>query len=203
MASDGRRAHLARCPRRAAAPDSGALVLLPLPLLVDPVPSSWFASPRAVLSRKVARRRSRSLGNLYPHPSPSPQAPVMLSALPASPATMSTFGADGTAAPDPALLEENRWCPGCKKSVIDENGGVVVAFGCVLRPFFPLSSRPFPSVGSVSLLPLWIVPVPSILSASASFRFPSSVKLMSLVHQPILLPCRLLQVRQVQQPGHC
>ena len=34
MASDGRRAHLARCPRRAAAPESGAPVLLPLPLLV-------------------------------------------------------------------------------------------------------------------------------------------------------------------------
>ncbi|KAH9935703.1 uncharacterized protein B0H18DRAFT_976924 [Fomitopsis serialis] len=53
----------------------------------------------------------------------------MISALPASPVTVSTFGANGTGPPDPSLLNENRFCPGCKKSVIDENGGVVVAFG--------------------------------------------------------------------------
>ncbi|CCM05062.1 uncharacterized protein FIBRA_07268 [Fibroporia radiculosa] len=35
----------------------------------------------------------------------------------------------GSPAADPALLTENRICPGCKKSVVDENGGVVVAFG--------------------------------------------------------------------------
>ena len=28
-----------------------------------------------------------------------------------------------------ALLTEDRICPGCKKSVVDEHGGVVVAFG--------------------------------------------------------------------------
>ncbi|KZT66363.1 RhoGAP-domain-containing protein [Daedalea quercina L-15889] len=53
----------------------------------------------------------------------------MISALPASPAKVSTFGVDGSSPPDPSLLNENRFCPGCKKSVIDENGGVVVAFG--------------------------------------------------------------------------
>lgn len=31
--------------------------------------------------------------------------------------------------PDPAMLTENRLCPGCKQSVVTENGGVVVAFG--------------------------------------------------------------------------
>lgn len=31
--------------------------------------------------------------------------------------------------PDPAMLTENRQCPGCKQSVVTENGGVVVAFG--------------------------------------------------------------------------
>ncbi|GJE94429.1 RhoGAP-domain-containing protein [Phanerochaete sordida] len=31
--------------------------------------------------------------------------------------------------PDPAMLTENRMCPGCKESVVTENGGVVVAFG--------------------------------------------------------------------------
>ncbi|EKM54604.1 uncharacterized protein PHACADRAFT_258574 [Phanerochaete carnosa HHB-10118-sp] len=31
--------------------------------------------------------------------------------------------------PDPAVLTENRFCPGCKQSVVTENGGVVVAFG--------------------------------------------------------------------------
>ncbi|OSX66081.1 hypothetical protein POSPLADRAFT_1131942 [Postia placenta MAD-698-R-SB12] len=30
---------------------------------------------------------------------------------------------------DPSLSTENGFCPGCKKSVVDENGGVVVAFG--------------------------------------------------------------------------
>ena len=28
-----------------------------------------------------------------------------------------------------ALLTEDRICPGCKNSVVDEHGGVVVAFG--------------------------------------------------------------------------
>ena len=27
------------------------------------------------------------------------------------------------------LTEDTRYCPGCKKSVVSENGGVVVAFG--------------------------------------------------------------------------
>ncbi|KIP11643.1 hypothetical protein PHLGIDRAFT_63457 [Phlebiopsis gigantea 11061_1 CR5-6] len=31
--------------------------------------------------------------------------------------------------PDPSVLGENRTCPGCKNSVVTENGGVVVAFG--------------------------------------------------------------------------
>ena len=31
--------------------------------------------------------------------------------------------------PTQTLLTEDRFCPGCKKSVVDENGGVVVAFG--------------------------------------------------------------------------
>jgi hypothetical protein len=30
------------------------------------------------------------------------------------------------------LMDENSICPGCKLSVVDEAGGVVVAFGCVL-----------------------------------------------------------------------
>ena len=34
--------------------------------------------------------------------------------------------------PDPSVMGENRTCPGCKNSVVTENGGVVVAFGCVL-----------------------------------------------------------------------
>ena len=33
------------------------------------------------------------------------------------------------AQPTQTLLTEDRCCPGCKKSVVDENGGVVVAFG--------------------------------------------------------------------------
>ena len=33
------------------------------------------------------------------------------------------------AQPAQTLLTEDRVCPGCKKSVVDENGGVVVAFG--------------------------------------------------------------------------
>jgi hypothetical protein len=28
-------------------------------------------------------------------------------------------------------MDENTLCPGCKRSVVDETGGVVVAFGCV------------------------------------------------------------------------
>lgn len=42
----------------------------PSPRRSPSLPSSWFVAPRAVPSRKVARRRSRSLGNLYPHPRP-------------------------------------------------------------------------------------------------------------------------------------
>ncbi|OBZ70689.1 putative Rho-type GTPase-activating protein 3 [Grifola frondosa] len=36
---------------------------------------------------------------------------------------------NSAAASDSALLSDNRFCPGCKNSVVDENGGVVVAFG--------------------------------------------------------------------------
>lgn len=35
---------------------------------------------------------------------------------------------------DPSLLTEQRICPGCKQPVVTENGGVVVAFGCVSSP---------------------------------------------------------------------
>ena len=33
--------------------------------------------------------------------------------------------------PDPSLMSENRTCPGCGLSVVNETGGVVVAFGYV------------------------------------------------------------------------
>jgi hypothetical protein len=33
--------------------------------------------------------------------------------------------------PDPSLISENRTCPGCGLSVVNETGGVVVAFGYV------------------------------------------------------------------------
>lgn len=115
-------------------------------------------------------------------------APDMISALPASPAAMSTFAADGTAGPDSALLNENRFCPGCKKSVIDENGGVVVAFGCVPCPFFPHLLSPFYPASSPSLLPsreCWCrYPCPPPLRSASR-----PAKLTSSVHQPILLPC--------------
>lgn len=32
---------------------------------------------------------------------------------------------------DPSLMVENKVCPGCKKTVVTEDGSVVVAFGCV------------------------------------------------------------------------
>lgn len=66
----------------------------------------------------------------------------------------------------PLVDIENRICPGCKQSAVNESGGLVVAFGSVF-----------------------------LGSSSAS----------SIAHcliQPILFPCRLLQMRKVQQPGH-
>lgn len=57
----------------------------------------------------------------------------MLAALTPNPVPMSEVpGIDipsSTTVPDPNFLTENRFCPGCKRSVVDENGGVVVAFG--------------------------------------------------------------------------
>ncbi|KAI1795706.1 hypothetical protein LXA43DRAFT_733594 [Ganoderma leucocontextum] len=53
----------------------------------------------------------------------------MLAALPPpQPAPMAEYIAQETQ-PTQTLLTEDRSCPGCKKSVVDENGGVVVAFG--------------------------------------------------------------------------
>ena len=53
----------------------------------------------------------------------------MLAALqPSHPASMTDYLA-ADAQPAQTLLTEDRVCPGCKKSVVDENGGVVVAFG--------------------------------------------------------------------------
>ncbi|KAI0374152.1 hypothetical protein BV20DRAFT_605276 [Pilatotrama ljubarskyi] len=55
----------------------------------------------------------------------------MLAALqPSRPAAMSNY-MDSQSGPAQTLLTEDRYCPGCKKSVVDENGGVVVAFGRV------------------------------------------------------------------------
>lgn len=57
----------------------------------------------------------------------------MLAALQPSPIPMldasPEVSAGNAAGLDPSLLTENGFCPGCKKSVVDENGGVVVAFG--------------------------------------------------------------------------
>ncbi|KAL6305222.1 hypothetical protein BKA93DRAFT_780517 [Sparassis latifolia] len=57
----------------------------------------------------------------------------MLAALPYNSPPMSdvsNLGSRGISAqPDSPLLNESRLCPGCKKSVITEVGGVVVAFG--------------------------------------------------------------------------
>lgn len=36
---------------------------------------------------------------------------------------------------------EERLCPGCKNSVVNEQGGLVVAFGYVSRVFLPPSAR--------------------------------------------------------------
>lgn len=41
-----------------------------------------------------------------------------------------------------AGVTENKVCPGCQLSVMDENGGVVIAFGCVYNTsFFALNSN--------------------------------------------------------------
>ncbi|KAI0355591.1 RhoGAP-domain-containing protein [Trametes cingulata] len=42
---------------------------------------------------------------------------------------MSNYMDSQSSGPAQTLLTEDRCCPGCKKSVVDENGGVVVAFG--------------------------------------------------------------------------
>ncbi|KAI0769739.1 RhoGAP-domain-containing protein [Trametes elegans] len=53
----------------------------------------------------------------------------MLATLqPSHPAPMNNY-MDSQSSPAQALLTEDRVCPGCKNSVVDENGGVVVAFG--------------------------------------------------------------------------
>ncbi|KAI0820004.1 RhoGAP-domain-containing protein [Trametes gibbosa] len=45
------------------------------------------------------------------------------------PAAMNNYIETLGSVPAQTLLTEDRCCPGCKKSVVDENGGVVVAFG--------------------------------------------------------------------------
>lgn len=37
---------------------------------------------------------------------------------------------------DPAIMVENKVCPGCKKTVVTEDGSVVVAFGYVLHRIY-------------------------------------------------------------------
>ncbi|TBU61671.1 RhoGAP-domain-containing protein [Dichomitus squalens] len=53
----------------------------------------------------------------------------MLAALqPPQPAPMTDY-VTAESQPGQTFITEDRFCPGCKKSVVDENGGVVVAFG--------------------------------------------------------------------------
>ena len=57
----------------------------------------------------------------------------MLAALqPSHPTSMADLlTAESQAEPAQTLLTEDRVCPGCKKSGVEENGGGVVAFGGV------------------------------------------------------------------------
>lgn len=54
--------------------------------------------------------------------------------------------------PDPSMLSENRICPGCKLSVVTENGGVVVAFGCVVSPLAMSSNVTHAHVSTQSIV---------------------------------------------------
>ena len=46
----------------------------------------------------------------------------------------------------PLVDIENRLCPGCKNSAVNETGGLVVAFGCVTSPLLPcFYNNPFAS----------------------------------------------------------
>ena len=56
----------------------------------------------------------------------------------------------GTDPTDPANLDE-RLCPGCKLSAVNEQGGLVVAFGYA-PPFLP-DSRPLTFLSQPILLP--------------------------------------------------
>ncbi|PIL35844.1 hypothetical protein GSI_01504 [Ganoderma sinense ZZ0214-1] len=80
---------------------------------------------------------SRTLTQPWSHPSSSSRrlaelysnSHSMLAAIPPPQlAPMTEYIAVETP-PTQTLLTEDRSCPGCKKSVVDENGGVVVAFG--------------------------------------------------------------------------
>ncbi|KDQ55763.1 hypothetical protein JAAARDRAFT_329058 [Jaapia argillacea MUCL 33604] len=42
--------------------------------------------------------------------------------------------------PDPGLVSKHALCPGCKTSAVNDNGGLVVAFGLVSLPPFNLMS---------------------------------------------------------------
>lgn len=72
-----------------------------------------------------------------PPPVPTPQTACNASSSlshvrpPLMAASVMTDSANNPILSDPALLTEQRICPGCKLSVVTENGGVVVAFGCV------------------------------------------------------------------------
>lgn len=50
---------------------------------------------------------------------------------PSSSSAMNEFTKRASSVQDPTLISENRVCPGCRNSVVNESGGVVVAFGYV------------------------------------------------------------------------
>ncbi|THH15660.1 hypothetical protein EW146_g4855 [Bondarzewia mesenterica] len=52
----------------------------------------------------------------------------MLAALPSS--SYSGSGKPSAALHDPSAAADNKLCPGCQLSVLNDNGGVVIAFGC-------------------------------------------------------------------------
>ena len=54
-----------------------------------------------------------------------------------SSSAMNEFSKRASTVPDPTLISENRTCPGCRLSVVNETGGVVVAFGYVDRNLTP------------------------------------------------------------------
>lgn len=60
--------------------------------------------------------------------------------VPSSASAMDEFSKRASTVPDPTLISENRVCPGCRNSVVNESGGVVVAFGYVDLKLYSFTS---------------------------------------------------------------